>query len=107
MQNPAKRPKDALCINQENLDERAAQVQMMHFIYAYATAVIVWLGEEADGSSEALQMLGHISRTKNWDEKFRDLAEGLQVGVRILLSRPWFDRIWVCIRLLMSSSSLV
>jgi hypothetical protein len=45
---------DALCIDQENLQERATQVQFMVKIYLYATRVIVWLGAEADDSTSAL-----------------------------------------------------
>ena len=40
---------DAVCINQDDVLERSAQVQMMSRIYATATAVYVWLGE---GESE-------------------------------------------------------
>lgn len=35
---------DAICINQENIPERNAQVGMMEFIYKRATRVLVWLG---------------------------------------------------------------
>lgn len=48
---------DAVCINQDDLEERANQVQIMAMIYAYASRVIVWLGEEADGSKEAMELL--------------------------------------------------
>ncbi|KAI8939245.1 hypothetical protein NX059_005071 [Plenodomus lindquistii] len=37
---------DALCINQEDASERAEQVKMMGKIYARATNVKIWLGEE-------------------------------------------------------------
>jgi hypothetical protein len=46
---------DAVCINQNDLEERGDQVQIMALIYAYAAKVTVWLGEEADGSNEAMQ----------------------------------------------------
>lgn len=35
---------DALCINQEDLDEKGEQVKMMGIIYAEAAEVLVWLG---------------------------------------------------------------
>lgn len=35
---------DAICINQEDNDEKGQQVQSMAEIYAKATRVIVWLG---------------------------------------------------------------
>lgn len=37
---------DALCINQDDLDERARQVKLMGDIYFRATRVTVWLGEK-------------------------------------------------------------
>jgi hypothetical protein len=35
---------DALCINQENEDEKMIQIQGMNWIYANASPVVVWLG---------------------------------------------------------------
>jgi hypothetical protein len=34
---------DALCIDQQNLDERSSQVQLMTSIYSRATKVLIWL----------------------------------------------------------------
>lgn len=48
---------DAICIDQENLEERGLQVQLMAKIYSKATRVIVWLGETADNSDTALETL--------------------------------------------------
>lgn len=48
---------DAVCINQDDIAERAQQVQIMAMIYAYASRVVVWLGEEVEGSSEAMEVL--------------------------------------------------
>jgi hypothetical protein len=36
---------DALCINQEDVEERGQQVQIMATMYASASQVIVWLGK--------------------------------------------------------------
>ena len=38
--------KDAICIDQENLEERSSQVSMMDSIYSGAEKVIVWLGKD-------------------------------------------------------------
>ncbi|KAI0459915.1 heterokaryon incompatibility protein-domain-containing protein [Xylaria acuta] len=37
---------DAICINQQDKDERARQVAYMKLVYQYASRVIVWLGPE-------------------------------------------------------------
>jgi hypothetical protein len=35
---------DAICINQDDIEERNRQVKLMAFIYSRALAVLVWLG---------------------------------------------------------------
>lgn len=37
---------DAICINQDDLSERANQVKLMHKIYRTASTVKIWLGKE-------------------------------------------------------------
>lgn len=44
---------DAICIDQQNLDERGRQVSMMRDIFATAELTIAWL-EEGDGVSAAI-----------------------------------------------------
>ncbi|KAF2647811.1 HET-domain-containing protein [Lophiostoma macrostomum CBS 122681] len=56
---------DAICINQDDLDERAQQVRFMARIYGCAQRVVVWLGEEANGSAEALHFLGRTIRPRH------------------------------------------
>ncbi|KAI0533749.1 heterokaryon incompatibility protein-domain-containing protein [Xylaria digitata] len=38
---------DAICINQQDMDERARQVAYMRLVYQYAGRVVVWLGPES------------------------------------------------------------
>lgn len=47
---------DALCINQEDLDERASQVLLMGDIYALARRVIVWLGNDTADLDDFIYM---------------------------------------------------
>ncbi|KEZ43630.1 hypothetical protein SAPIO_CDS4227 [Scedosporium apiospermum] len=53
---------DALCINQDDLDERASQVQLMDSMYGDAEEVVVWLGDSSNDSKIA------ISTIKKWSE---------------------------------------
>lgn len=48
---------DAICINQEDVEERSSQVQMMWSIYEKAAAVRVWLGEASDDSDLGMEMI--------------------------------------------------
>ncbi|KAI1120009.1 HET-domain-containing protein [Nemania abortiva] len=52
---------DALCINQVDLDERAAQVARMKEIYRAAWHVIIWLGPEENDSDLAILALRYMS----------------------------------------------
>jgi hypothetical protein len=52
---------DALSINQADIPERNSQLQRMQQIYKYATSVVVWLGEAADGSDQAFSTIEHFS----------------------------------------------
>ncbi|KAK3947007.1 heterokaryon incompatibility protein-domain-containing protein [Pseudoneurospora amorphoporcata] len=69
-------------------EEKGHQVQSMAKIYAKASRVIVWLGEEAAGSDQALEEIRIAAElsTKELDNK---------AGILTLLQRPWFQRIWV------------
>jgi hypothetical protein len=43
---------DALCINQNDIQERTAQVQLMGEIFKNANPVVAWLGPEGDHSTK-------------------------------------------------------
>ncbi|KAH7370153.1 heterokaryon incompatibility protein-domain-containing protein [Rhexocercosporidium sp. MPI-PUGE-AT-0058] len=44
---------DALCINQEDVDERSSQIKLMRDIYTQTWRVVVWLGEDSDSKAQA------------------------------------------------------
>jgi len=51
---------DALCINQNDLEERATQIQLMHQIYAQAQHVVIWLGPETPSTELAFTAISYI-----------------------------------------------
>jgi hypothetical protein len=53
---------DAICINQQDTDEKAQQVRQMTDIYRRASQVLVWLGPAADGSDQVMDSLQLISQ---------------------------------------------
>jgi hypothetical protein len=100
---------DALCINQNDVSERNAQVRNMGSIYRGASRVIVYLGEASDDSTEALdhilnmmapqdgkynddlgRIIGHWYTRPDDENQHRRNRAVLQ-----LLERPWFSRVWV------------
>ncbi|KAH7346752.1 heterokaryon incompatibility protein-like protein [Rhexocercosporidium sp. MPI-PUGE-AT-0058] len=56
---------DAISIDQDDLDERSRQVPLMSSIYANATQVVVWLGEELATTQEAWNLLVPLSDQAN------------------------------------------
>ncbi|KAG4430131.1 hypothetical protein IFR05_014387 [Cadophora sp. M221] len=114
---------DAICINQQDLKERAWQVQMMGNVYATAARVIVWLGEptehnawfqnhELQGLFERSQLPGTSYESflndegPSWkqdttsdlplttEEVMSEVPENSS-GASTLFDFPWFRRIWV------------
>ncbi|RTE80853.1 hypothetical protein BHE90_004666 [Fusarium euwallaceae] len=51
---------DAVCINQDDLEERAQQVTLMSSIYSLASTVHIWLGENNIGVETCLHLIRDI-----------------------------------------------
>lgn len=58
---------DAICINQEDEQEKSLQIQMMAKIYSQADRVIVYLGEAADCSDQALELIRALAEDESID----------------------------------------
>ncbi|KAE8324338.1 heterokaryon incompatibility protein-domain-containing protein [Aspergillus sergii] len=92
---------DAICINQKDDHEKSHQIQLMRTIYGEAWRVIVWLGEEADQSSEALEAIRKAAEDASVDDlpkrysRDRPDKEKHLPSSLALVQRPWFQRIWV------------
>ncbi|KAF2678085.1 HET-domain-containing protein [Lentithecium fluviatile CBS 122367] len=88
---------DAICINQENLEEKNHQVEMMYSIYGGAKRVCVWLGEANKSSQMALDFIKYdVLQLQNFDELCSDEHAGRNWGALLeLMQRPWFSRRWV------------
>jgi hypothetical protein len=52
---------DALCINQDDLDERTRQVELMRRIYSDAELVLSWLGQQDDETKLALLSIADMA----------------------------------------------
>jgi hypothetical protein len=91
---------DALCINQQNREERTQQVQLMTNIYSNANSVAIWLGQDTDESSLAIHFLCEVSEHADSIEKITRL-----IGSRLrrryfeatvsLFERDYWSRLWV------------
>ncbi|KAH9217518.1 heterokaryon incompatibility protein-domain-containing protein, partial [Leptodontidium sp. 2 PMI_412] len=48
---------DAICVNQQDLQERSSQVKRMPDLYSKAKGVVVWLGPNEPDSAAAMNLL--------------------------------------------------
>ena len=83
---------DALCIDQDDLDERSRQVQRMGEVFARAEEVFIWLGK-ARGHSKTLK--DAYDWVANSSRLAQDERRSKLLAFWDLLSRPWFSRLWV------------
>ncbi|TVY16431.1 Heterokaryon incompatibility protein 6, OR allele [Lachnellula arida] len=60
---------DAICIDQTNVLERNQQVQLMRRIYNQANRVLIWLGVEENGSTQAIAMLPKLKEVSLLHER--------------------------------------
>lgn len=101
---------DQICIDQENIQERSQQVQLMYDIYKQAEKVLVWLGPDdicvAGKAFAAIRLIASLDEDQA--RTIRD--EGLGASVPPLELEPvkaLFDCRWVCICPVPTKSEIV
>lgn len=70
---------DAICINQDDIEEKSVQVQRMNQIYRGATRILVWLGTEHDNSQLVMRVLRWLEANLTLNRFYRD-ASGFDVS---------------------------
>jgi Heterokaryon incompatibility protein (HET) len=110
---------DAVCINQNDIEERNAQIQLMKRVYECADSVVIWLGSEILSTGPAVKHAEHLYRSL-WLPRLEgegsperalssltavdlsllfgdnsDITKEVWEGIQDLLQRPWWSRIWV------------
>lgn len=99
---------DALCINQDDLDERNAQVRLMGQIYGRAQEVLVWLVDAVEpvhddepGTAEAFETLEKLATGYKNGTPIPYLFQFDVANIRSyhalteLLNWSWFNRTWI------------
>jgi hypothetical protein len=109
---------DALCINQSDLSERAAQVQLMRDIYHSASNVVIYLGETSPGLDRAMRLFRslessaaewtpppdddvsrdnntHGTRSSEIRSRFPPPYDEVWYRFHDFFNRAWFSRIWI------------
>jgi hypothetical protein len=97
---------DAVCINQQSLEERGQQVALMKQIFQRSHRTLVWLGAESRDSGRAIHLVRRLAgvwqRRKSqrlWLARYSTnippLYDPAWRAFALLLQRPWFQRAWV------------
>jgi hypothetical protein len=111
---------DALCINQNDLEEKSKQVPRMKEIYQLARRVVAWLGPNNPEENHMVGCIFHQANkagltaasevSEHPDDATIDLDEmanypivgelgndfeGFNNTLCDLLARPWFGRVWI------------
>ncbi|KAH9203950.1 heterokaryon incompatibility, partial [Leptodontidium sp. 2 PMI_412] len=111
---------DAICIDQDNIEERNEQVRRMGDIYQKAALIYIWLGPEENNSQLAWSKITVVvdnvrrfpfDRRQHTYNSWKDMHAGMMTAVVNpswggleskgheamchLLSRPWWTRAWI------------
>ena len=91
---------DALCIDQQNKDERTQQVLLMTGIYSRAVSIAIWLGPEADNSRAGTKFLEEVAQNASSEQHVKTLLVTHHNGPEIpalvsLFERDYWKRLWV------------
>jgi hypothetical protein len=118
---------DAICVNQDNLEERSHQVRRMADIYSNASRVVAWIGSETGESKLALCAMGEIGRSiavnwpqgqietslevvgTHWADREQDVPyeDTTFHAIENVCGRPWFTRFRIWQEIQLGSSSAV
>ena len=118
----------ALCINQNDNDEKSSQVRLIYDVYSGAKEVVVWTGRPSEDSHHMIQLLSLLQQEfrRMYNEKtpFSTAAIANIKGgeypskkwdaLAVFLQRSIFRRVWIVqelvaakfIRLMCGASSL-
>ncbi|KAI4866865.1 HET-domain-containing protein [Hypoxylon rubiginosum] len=118
---------DALCIHQADAIEKGPQVAMMGDIFRLAHRVVVWLGPEENDSNHAMDLMHSLGSQVEVNYRMATMsaadgctdpslgdanallpldAKGLR-SVYHLISRQWFERLWVRQEIQLANSNAV
>lgn len=114
---------DAICIDQEDQDEKSDQVRMMGEIFDRATNVLSCIGEAENDSEKVMKMLVTIpedlvvdvwpgreldSKMMAWlSAQSHDDTECFSDSLTALLLRPYFTRVWILQEVFLKQSKTV
>lgn len=117
---------DAICINQQDVDERNSQVQLMRDVYRKCTRVIAWLGDSTTPSDIGMATVPRVMKAlqakmeQHDPRELRYLPDAHLVKYKFpqrnsaalrclfhIFERPWFRRVWIIQELALAPQALL
>jgi hypothetical protein len=106
---------DAICIDQSNLAERNEQVKLMAEVYSTTERVIVWLGEGADDSDLAIDLIKAWAALESSSFEVPLALPAIPIAfdrrawlaARHLFTRSYWNRAWIFQEIAFSRHALV
>lgn len=98
---------DWVCVCQDRVRERNAQVNMMGDIFKSARKVVVWLGDDAQDSRAGMQLAKQLLHIAIYQPVTALTTADLEIhglprrghkrwkALALILQRPWFWRTWI------------
>ena len=115
---------DQICINQADIPERSAQVNIMGKIFKLALRVVIWLGPDDEAHPQApmaMEVARKLASVPLWGP-FPDkaglehqvveyglppLSSPVWTAIRTLLSLPYFSRVWILQEIALASTRVM
>lgn len=109
---------DALCIDQNNVEERNHQVNLMRLVFTRCDYALSWLGEADEDSDLAMDCIAKIASLGNEATRYSLLIRKLTniwpfyeagpwVAIQRLMNRDFWYRIWIFQELLLPGNLVV
>jgi hypothetical protein len=109
---------DAICIHQNDIQERNAQVRRMMDIFGSATLVVIWLGEGNEDSERAMDFMNrHSDSIRAAEDPYELMESVLSQGGQFhdewvslfqgIMARPWWGRVWIVQEVVAAKSLIV
>jgi ankyrin repeat protein len=102
---------DAICINQNDNNDRAYQVQQMKYVFGHAIRVLFCVGRPTDATNflmdslqdmpgQTLPDVQHLisiwrDKQSRLEKKHCDPRQRQREGLEYVLGQPWFSRVWI------------
>ncbi|KAM5341812.1 hypothetical protein ACJ41O_014843 [Fusarium nematophilum] len=122
---------DAICINQEDSDEKDVQIRLMSLVYRNASRVLAWLGPKDEDAANAYKIFQSNDLIARFRAEAKTLAEDVVEeddprakdflrrreafddsldyhGLKAFFKkRPWFRRVWIAQEIGLSREALL